>query len=83
VSEADTHDLVVTSSAKRLSFCLWQAEGGYPGEPVFVAAPDATAEDDGVILSVMLNANTNRSCLLILDAHSFTEIAHAEAPHPP
>lgn len=30
---------------------IWQSPNCYPGEPVFVAAPDASSEDEGVILS--------------------------------
>ena len=51
------------------------------GEPVFVAAPQATDEDDGVILCVVLNANKGTSFLLVLEANSFAEIARAEVPH--
>ncbi|MGV0578408.1 carotenoid oxygenase family protein [Mycolicibacterium elephantis] len=37
-------------------------------EPVFVAKPDATAEDDGWVLSVEYQARTHTSRLVILDA---------------
>jgi carotenoid cleavage dioxygenase-like enzyme len=59
----------------------WYQEGGYPGEPVFVPAPDADREDDGVVLSVVLDVKSERSFLLVLDAQTFTEIGRAEAPH--
>jgi carotenoid cleavage dioxygenase-like enzyme len=59
----------------------WQEPGCYPGEPVFIDRPDGTTEDDGVILSVVLDASSERSFLLILDAASFEEVARAEAPH--
>jgi carotenoid cleavage dioxygenase-like enzyme len=45
-----------------------------------VAAPDAREEDDGVVLSVVLDAIAQRSYLLVLDAGSFEELARAEAP---
>jgi beta,beta-carotene 9',10'-dioxygenase len=60
----------------------WYADGCYPGEPVFVAAPAAQAEDDGVLLSVVLDVTTQHSFLLILDAAHLTELARADAPHP-
>ena len=41
----------------------------------------AEGEDDGVVLSVVLDANAGRSFLLVLDAGSFEEVARAEAPH--
>jgi beta,beta-carotene 9',10'-dioxygenase len=59
----------------------WRAEGCYPGEPVFVREPGTEAEDAGVVLSVVLDANAGRSFVLVLDAGSFEEIARAEAPH--
>jgi beta,beta-carotene 9',10'-dioxygenase len=59
----------------------WFEENSYPGEPVFVRKPDAKDEDEGVILSVVLNANKGNSFLLVLDAGSFEEIARAEVPH--
>lgn len=59
----------------------WQAPNCFVGEPVFIASPNATKEDDGVILSVILDAEQNCSFLLILDAQSFQEIARAYVPH--
>jgi beta,beta-carotene 9',10'-dioxygenase len=64
-----------------LSRRTWRQEGTHPGEPVFVAAPDARDEDDGVILSVVLDATEERSVLLVLDATSFEELGRAQAPH--
>jgi beta,beta-carotene 9',10'-dioxygenase len=59
----------------------WSEPGCYPGEPVFVRRPDAAGEDDGVVLSVVLDSAAGRSFLLVLDASSFEELARAEAPH--
>ena len=56
-------------------------------EPIFVPRPDAAddQEDDGVILSVILNQQANRSCLLVLDAKTFKEVARIpttkKSPH--
>jgi beta,beta-carotene 9',10'-dioxygenase len=58
---------------------IWQEEGCYPGEPVYVAAPE---ENRGVILSVVLDSRQARSWLLVLDASDFTELARATVPHP-
>ena len=60
----------------------WYTAGCYPGEPVFVANPEGTAEDDGVILSVVLDTNQGNSFLLVLDAATFSEIARATIPQP-
>lgn len=53
----------------------------YPCEPVFVAAPGAQLEDDGVILSVVLDGMRGTSFLLVLDVATFIEIGRAEVPH--
>jgi carotenoid cleavage dioxygenase-like enzyme len=58
----------------------WQQEGQYPGEPVFVARPDTQLEDDGILLSVVLDASANNSDLLLLDARDLSEIARARVP---
>ncbi|HEY1273899.1 MAG TPA: carotenoid oxygenase family protein [Thermoleophilaceae bacterium] len=60
---------------------VWRAEGCYPGEPIFVREPGADTEDDGVVLSVVLDTTAERSFLLVLDARTFEELARAEAPH--
>jgi carotenoid cleavage dioxygenase-like enzyme len=59
----------------------WYQPGCYPGEPIFVGKPGRAAQDDGVILSVVLDARAGTSFLLVLDAHSFDELARAEIPH--
>ena len=59
----------------------WREPGSYPGEPVFVARPGAEGEDDGVLLSVVLDAAAERSFLLVLDASDLSELARAVAPH--
>jgi carotenoid cleavage dioxygenase-like enzyme len=59
----------------------WWQEHCYPGEPVFVPAPGRTAEGEGVLLSVVLDALRSRSFLLVLDAQTLKELARAECPH--
>ncbi|XP_077994411.1 carotenoid-cleaving dioxygenase, mitochondrial-like [Glandiceps talaboti] len=55
----------------------------YPGEPAFVAAPNSTCEDDGVVLSCILTSKKDMPAyLLILDAKTFEEIARAVIPIP-
>ncbi len=60
---------------------VWSEEGCFPGEPVFVAAPDAGPEDEGVLLSIVLDGRRGNSFLLVLDASSLEELARAEVPH--
>ena len=57
---------------------VWSEEGCVPGEPVFVPRPGGTEEDDGVVLTVVLDSTLLRSKLVILDAKSMSEIARAE-----
>jgi beta,beta-carotene 9',10'-dioxygenase len=59
----------------------WAEAGCYAGEPVFVARPEASAEDDGVLLSVVLDAAAEASFLLVLDAADLSELARARVPH--
>lgn len=59
----------------------WQASDCYTGEPVFVAKPGTKQEDDGCILSCVLDAKNKNSFLLILDAKTFKELARAPVPH--
>jgi beta,beta-carotene 9',10'-dioxygenase len=61
--------------------CVWREDGCYPGEPVFVAAPSANSEDNGVVLSLVLDSNKDNSFLLVLDGSSFEEVARATIPH--
>jgi beta,beta-carotene 9',10'-dioxygenase len=74
-------DLLLHVDVRQHTTTIWSQENCYPGEPVFVEAPDASAEDDGVILSVVLNAEKGNSFLLVLDAHTFGEIGRAKVPH--
>lgn len=74
-------DQLVKVDVEDGSATTWSAPGCWPGEPVFVAAPSATAEDEGVCLSVVLDGNRGTSFLLVLDAATFTELARAEVPH--
>lgn len=60
---------------------IWQEEGCFPGEAIFVPRPDGTAEDDGVLMSVVLDSRASRSFLLVVDARTMTELGRAEVPH--
>lgn len=59
---------------------IWYEPGSYPGEPVFVPAPGAETEDDGVVLSVVLGPSGSSS-MLVLDAATWQVRARAEVPH--
>uniref|UniRef100_A0A673C1K5 Beta-carotene oxygenase 2b n=1 Tax=Sphaeramia orbicularis TaxID=375764 RepID=A0A673C1K5_9TELE len=60
---------------------VWEQPGLYPSEPVFVPAPNATEEDDGVVMSVVITPNKDKSTfLLVLNAKTFEELGRAEVP---
>jgi carotenoid cleavage dioxygenase-like enzyme len=60
----------------------WYHEGYYPGEGVFIGKPGRETEDEGVIVSVVLDEDKGNSFLLVLDASDLSELARAEVPHP-
>ena len=74
-------DSVLKVDVEDGSAARWQEDGCYPGEPVFVPNPGADGEDEGVVLSVVLDSKAGRSFLLVLDAAGFEELGRAEAPH--
>jgi beta,beta-carotene 9',10'-dioxygenase len=74
-------DAIVKADVDAGSTTEWAEPGCSPGEPVFVAAPGAQGEDEGVLLSVVFDASSGGSFLLVLDAADLGELARAEAPH--
>uniref|UniRef100_A0A8B9S2E3 Carotenoid-cleaving dioxygenase, mitochondrial n=1 Tax=Apteryx owenii TaxID=8824 RepID=A0A8B9S2E3_APTOW len=74
-------DSLMKVDVETKTFKIWQEDGSYPSEPVFVPVPNAMAEDSGVILSVVVSPTENRSAfLLVLDAETFRELGRAEVP---
>ncbi|KAL4068602.1 carotenoid oxygenase [Scleroderma yunnanense] len=51
--------------------------GHSPGEPIFVPDPKGADEDDGVLLSVVLDGYAEKSYLLVLDAKTMKEVGRA------
>jgi beta,beta-carotene 9',10'-dioxygenase len=80
-TEGDFLDQIVKIDIQTGNVACWYEAGCYPGEPVFVPAPSREAEDDGVLLSVVLDTAKDSSFLLVLDAASLEEIARAATPH--
>jgi beta,beta-carotene 9',10'-dioxygenase len=70
--------LDIESGASR----IWYHPGYYPGEGVFIGKPGRTAEDEGVVVSVVLDEEKGTSFLLVLNASDFSELARVEVPHP-
>ena len=74
-------DRIVAADLEERTTRVWTESGAYPGEPVFAAAPGAEAENEGVLLSVVLDSATGTSFLLVLDAATLAERARAAVPH--
>lgn len=76
---ATVSDTIVKTDTATGEALLWDNERAHtPGEAIFVARPGAAAEDDGVLLSVVLDGVRARSYLLCLDARTMQELGRAE-----
>eukprot|EP01065_Artemidia_motanka_P034893 TRINITY_DN42886_c0_g1_i1.p1 TRINITY_DN42886_c0_g1~~TRINITY_DN42886_c0_g1_i1.p1 ORF type:complete len:531 (+),score=158.47 TRINITY_DN42886_c0_g1_i1:48-1595(+) len=71
--KVDTH----TGSCKRV-----HTDMHFPGEATFVPRPGATGEDDGVVMSVVIDATSPAALnyLLVLDAKTMSEVARVFLP---
>ncbi|XP_026098686.1 retinal Mueller cells isomerohydrolase isoform X2 [Carassius auratus] len=73
-------DRICKLNVKSKETWIWQEPDAYPSEPLFVQSPEATDEDDGVLLSIVVKPGVTQrpAFLLILNATDLTEIARAE-----
>lgn len=80
---SDFPDQVVKVDIDTGETTTWQEPACYPGEPVFVPYPRADREEDeGVLLSLVLDVRGPGSYLLVLDARTLAELGRARIPHP-
>ena len=75
-----TFEKLVKLNVEKREFVTWEESGGFASEPVFVKAPDGKAEDDGIVLSCVINVIDQTTSLLVLDAKEFTELGRAVVP---
>ncbi|KAF2266478.1 beta carotene dioxygenase [Lojkania enalia] len=75
-------DGLVKFDNKTQATIFWETEGHTPGEPIFVADPSGVEEDNGVLLSVVLDGFAEKSYLLCLDAKDLSEKGRAEMEGP-
>ena len=68
---------LVKLNVETKEFVTWEDPGGFASEPVFVKAPDGKEEDDGVVLSSVINIPDQTTSLLVLDAKEFKELGRA------
>jgi torulene dioxygenase len=61
---------------------VWGEAYCIPGEPIFVPDPNGTEEDDGVVLSVVLDGKMGKSMLIVLNAKNMEEFGRAVMNHP-
>jgi torulene dioxygenase len=61
---------------------VWKQHAQSPGEAIFVADPAGANEDDGVLLSVVLDGRTGKSYLLCLNARDMSELGRAHVNGP-
>ena len=81
-AEGDFLDRLVKIDVEGGEAREWAEPGSYPGEPVFVPAPKHDREEDeGVLLSVVLDSRGPGSYLLALDATNLEELGRARVPH--
>lgn len=57
---------------------FWQQHAQTAGEPIFVQNPEGKDEDDGVLLSVVLDGYAGKSYLLCLNARDMKELGRAQ-----
>ncbi len=78
-----TSNSLIKVNLNRRQLLSWEQPNQYPSEPIFVAKKSislAMSEDNGYILSVVLDAISYKSYLLILDAMTMKEISKARIP---
>lgn len=73
-SSHTTFEKLIKLNVETGKFVEWQESGAHPSEPVFVKAPDGKSEDDGVILSSVINPKDQTTSLVVLDAKEFKEL---------
>jgi torulene dioxygenase len=76
-------DSIVKYDVSSQTAKMWSKHGHTPGEPIFVADPTGTGEEDedvGILLSVVLDGVGGKSYLLVLDARTMEEIGKAKVP---
>lgn len=78
--KAGFHNALVKLNVKTKEEIKWGDDNMYASEPVFVPHPGSTEEDDGVVLSVVIDVCNQKTFLLVLDAKTFKEVGRAEVP---
>lgn len=75
-------DGIVKFDNHTMKSIFWEVEGHTPGEPIFIADPEGTEEDDGILLSVVLDGYKEKSYLLVLKAKDLSVLGRADMHGP-
>ncbi|XP_039899994.1 beta,beta-carotene 15,15'-dioxygenase [Simochromis diagramma] len=74
----DSAEVVAKFDMETKNMVYWGEDKCLPSEPVFIPRPNGESEDDGVVLTSVINANPGQSSfILILDGKTFKEVARA------
>jgi beta,beta-carotene 9',10'-dioxygenase len=76
------YNSIVKINVQKGDATYWREDDCYPGEPFFAPKPGSKNDDDGVLISIVLDAKNENSFLLFLNASSMQEIARATLPEP-
>ncbi|KEY74672.1 hypothetical protein S7711_09899 [Stachybotrys chartarum IBT 7711] len=74
-------DSIIKVDTHTRTHATWEpATPHFPSEPIFVAAPGADREDDGVLLLVAMSAAERVSSMIVLNATTLEELGRARMP---
>jgi carotenoid cleavage dioxygenase-like enzyme len=80
--KSDNFDSLIKVDVQTGNYTYWHIDGHYPGEPIFVPDPNGSAEDDGVVMTNVLDIHRKETYVLLLDARTMKELARAgPTPH--
>lgn len=71
------YDGLVKYDTQTHTATYWSAQAQSAGEAIFVPDPNGMEEDDGSLLTVVLDGFTGKSYLAVLNAKNMTEVARA------
>lgn len=74
-------DSIIKIDTETKEWKIWVPEKrSVPSEPIFAPRPNATEEDDGVLLTVVLDTSVRQSSLVVIDAVTMEELGRARMP---
>lgn len=75
------YDKIVKINTVDGSVKTWKCTNCYPSEAVFIPNPHGQSEDDGILLSIVLDGASKKSYLLILNAKTMEQMARINLQH--